>query len=36
MDEIFSEKLNLDELYKQQKITNDHKIKIYQNIRQCN
>jgi hypothetical protein len=32
MDEIFSEKLNLDELYKQQKITNDHKIKIYQKI----
>ena len=32
MDEIFSEKLNLDELYKQQKITDDHKLKIYQKI----
>ena len=31
-DEHFSEKLNLDDLYKQQKITEDHKLKIYQKI----
>lgn len=32
MSDFFSEKLNLDELYKQQKITEDHKLKIYQKI----
>ena len=32
MSNFFSEKLNLDELYKQQKITDDHKLKIYQKI----
>jgi hypothetical protein len=31
-DNFFSEKLDLDELYEQQKITDDHKIKIYQKI----
>ena len=31
-EEYFNEKLNLDDLYKQQKITEDHKIKIYQKI----
>ena len=31
-EEHFNEKLNLDDLYKQQKITEDHKIKIYQKI----
>ena len=29
-EENFNEKLNLDELCKQQKITHEHKIKIYQ------
>ena len=32
MSNFFSEKLNLDELYKQQKITDDHKLQIYQKI----
>ena len=32
IDENFSEKLNLDDLYKQEKITEDHKISIYQKI----
>jgi len=32
MNDFFSEKLNLDELYKQQKITDDHKLQIYQKI----
>ena len=27
-EEHFNEKLNLDDLYKQQKITEDHKLKI--------
>jgi len=31
-EENFNEKLNLDELYKQQKISEDHKLKIYQKI----
>tara|TARA_Y100000591_G_scaffold318613_1_gene329739 strand:- start:743 stop:1321 length:579 start_codon:yes stop_codon:yes gene_type:complete len=31
-EEYFNEKLNLDDLYKQQKITEDHKLKIYQKI----
>ncbi len=31
-EENFSEKLDLDELYTQEKITEDHKIKIYQKI----
>lgn len=31
-EENFNEKLNLDELCKQQKITHEHKIKIYQKI----
>ena len=31
-EEHFNEKLNLDDLYKQQKITEDHKLKIYQKI----
>ena len=31
-EEYFNEKLNLDDLYKQQKITEDHKVKIYQKI----
>ena len=31
-EENFNEKLNLDELYKQDKITEDHKIKVYQKI----
>jgi hypothetical protein len=31
-DELFNEKLNLDELCKKQKITHEHKIKIYQRI----
>ncbi len=30
--EIFNEKLNMDELYKQKKISEEHKIKIYQKI----
>ena len=32
MDENFNEKLNLDDLYKQKKITEEHKIKIYQRV----
>ena len=32
MDEGFNEKLNLDDLYKQKKITEEHKIKIYQRV----
>ena len=31
-EENFNEKLNLDDLYKQQKISEDHKLKIYQKI----
>ncbi len=31
-EEHFNEKLNLDDLYKQQKVTEDHKLKIYQKI----
>lgn len=31
-EENFNEKLNLDDLYKQQKISQDHKLKIYQKI----
>ena len=31
-EENFNEKLNLDELYKQDKISEDHRIKIYQKI----
>lgn len=31
-EENFNEKLNLDELYKQDKITEDHKVKVYQKI----
>lgn len=32
MDDDFNEKLNLDDLYKQKKITQEHKIKIYQKV----
>ena len=32
MDNNFNEKLNLDDLYKQKKITQEHKIKIYQKV----
>ncbi len=32
MDNNFNEKLNLDDLYKQKKITKEHKIKIYQRV----
>ena len=32
MDNNFNEKLNLDDLYKQKKITQEHKIKIYQRV----
>tara|TARA_B100001093_G_C26856893_1_gene1027889 strand:+ start:5381 stop:5965 length:585 start_codon:yes stop_codon:yes gene_type:complete len=32
MDDNFNEKLNLDDLYKQKKITEEHKIKIYQRV----
>ena len=32
MDDNFNEKLNLDDLYKQKKITQEHKIKIYQRV----
>ena len=32
MDDDFNEKLNLDDLYKQKKITQEHKIKIYQRV----
>ena len=32
MDNNFNEKLNLDDLYKQKKITQDHKIKIYERV----
>jgi len=31
-EENFNEKLNLDELYKQDKISEDHRIKVYQKI----
>ena len=31
-DNIFNEKLNMDELFKQRKISEEHKIKIYQRI----
>ena len=32
MEDNFNEKLNLDDLYKQKKLTQDHKIKIYQRV----
>ena len=32
MNNNFNEKLNLDDLYKQKKITQEHKIKIYQRV----
>ena len=32
MDDIFNEKLNMDELYKQKQQSEEHKIKIYQKI----
>ena len=32
MDNNFNEKLNLDDLFKQKKITQDHKIKIYERV----
>ena len=32
MNDFFKEKLNLDDLYKQNKITEEHKIKIYQRV----
>jgi hypothetical protein len=32
MNEFFKEKLNLDDLYKQNKITEEHKLKIYQRV----
>ena len=32
MEEIFNEKLNLDDLFKEKKETQQHKIKIYQRI----
>ena len=32
MENNFNEKLNLDDLYKQKKITQEHKIKIYQRV----
>ena len=31
-DDIFNEKLNLDELYKQKQISEENKIKVYQKI----
>ena len=31
-DEFFNEKLNMDDLYKQKKISEEHKIKIYQKV----
>ena len=31
-DEFFNEKLNMDELYTQKKISEEHKIKIYQKV----
>ena len=32
MEDNFNEKLNLDDLYKQKKLTQEHKIKIYQRV----
>ena len=32
MEDNFNEKLNIDHLYKQKKLTHDHKIKIYQRV----
>ena len=32
MEDNFNEKLNLDDLYKQKKLTEEHKIKIYQRV----
>ena len=31
-DNFFNEKLNMDDLYKQKKISEEHKIKIYQKV----